>query len=411
MEKKILVTTIGIGKTILSAIARSVYTHNPNRVVFVCTNESKEKHGEEINNIVGPEKDFFIVSDPSNADRLVLECARIIADEQKQGKVCVDFTTGTKAMSAALYAAALALDIETTSYVEGERDEGGIVISKTERVKTLMNTIPSAILSSKRAIELYNSCFYGSALEIAREIRDRIGKLKDMSAKAEALYLICELSYRWDSFEFAEAAKTLNIHDKSVLSAMGEMLGCAPDVIQDNIPRLIEYLEKLTESLNPSLAWELLRNAERRAKTGRFDDAVGRLYRAIEYIGQLKLHDLGLFDGENFKLDKSASLPEDLNEKLEKGLPLGLKDVFRYLWHLKKNDDSLANGVIENDELTTEFQVALAARNKSILAHGFSPVGKENYEKLRKLAEDLIKRAGIKEPDFNILNIKVRTLL
>ena len=63
---------------------------------------------------------------------------------------------------------------------------------------------------------------------------------------------------------------------------------------------------------------DLLRNAERRAAQSRFDDAVARLYRALELFAQLRLRKIlsregpnGEEMGQGFKLPLEG-LPEEL---------------------------------------------------------------------------------------------------
>ena len=143
---------------------------------------------------------------------------------------------------------------------------------------------------------------------------------------------------------------------------------------------------------------DLLNNAQRRIDERKFDDAVARLYRAIELIAQLNLKELDIIYEEElrrrtFFIDKVKLFKESKNRKID------VSDVKK--WHDYKNSEKQGScyfkiGSLNSYKLLKMFEVDLAKeyldddelfnlvinRNKSILAHGLVPMTKENADEL-----------------------------
>lgn len=71
--------------------------------------------------------------------------------------------------------------------------------------------------------------------------------------------------------------------------------------------------KKIEDKYSGFLLADLLVNAERRATEGKYDDAVARLYRAVELIAQLLLSKRGI-DTSNVEVER---LPQNLKERYE----------------------------------------------------------------------------------------------
>jgi len=419
-RKKILIMTVGVGREIGSGILRSIDDQNPDRVVLLFTTGSWEKHGDALISEITKrgieiEPDKEATSTESEVDELLPKYLEIIQNEKRNGTVSVDFTFGTKAMTAALYLAGLLAGLEKASYVGGKRNDQGTVISGRERVIIFSYETPRTAVFCKRLVELYNSYHYGSALQIAEQINEATSSSDNLKKrKTETLYRVCKLAYLWDKFEFKEASET-TLELLGYAEEAADLVGSEADPlrIQKNIKAVAYYLAGLTEDekkkqINQDLVWELIKNAERKAANSLWDDAVGRLYRAIEYIGQLKLYEIGLFDGDRFLPPEDESrVPPDLLMALKEGRPLGLRDVYRYL----ALRDPIAKHIIEKDDLKQDVKNIIASRNKSILAHGFRAVGEDAYRAMHQLALDLVNAAGIKRPPFDILMLREDLIL
>ena len=82
----------------------------------------------------------------------------------------VDFTSGTKAMSAAVFAAAIAVEAATVSYVIGPRDSTGRVTESTD----VASLYPQRVLAERqldRARDLFNRLDFHAAVQLADPYR------------------------------------------------------------------------------------------------------------------------------------------------------------------------------------------------------------------------------------------------
>ena len=143
-----------------------------------------------------------------------------------------------------------------------------------------------------------------------------------------------------------------------------------------------ERLKKLvaagTEPSHGLLA-DLLANAQRRAETGRYDDALARLYRAVELAAEADIrarHGVVLKDPKTF-----GKLSSEL--QAEAKTARGLKEVLDLAYRI---DLYFGKQGTLSQQLAGEYGTALKPllqrRHESILAHGLTPVGPEAYEAL-----------------------------
>jgi len=163
------------------------------------------------------------------------------------------------------------------------------------------------------------------------------------------------------------------------------------------IARLTSHLDELLATPRPGRhhVVDLLANAWRRQEEGRFDDAVARLYRAIEAVAQVRLAEThGIDSTERVPL---ARVPENLRKRLEAQaeggyLRLGLQDAYALLAEL-------------GDSLGEKFRQAgldgrgsvLTVRNRSVLAHGFERVSEKTCNALWQTVLDL---AAVKDEEL-----------
>jgi len=130
------------------------------------------------------------------------------------------------------------------------------------------------------------------------------------------------------------------------------------------------------DSSGYEMVGDLLNNADRRASRGYYDDAVSRIYRAVELFAQTRLKTEHGLDSGDMKLE---NLPDSL--RLEyKGrvrdygrIMLGLRDDYLLLNRL---NDPVG---IAYKRVEKRFDDALTRRNTSIGAHGINPLGREDY--------------------------------
>jgi len=142
-----MVITVGVGRGIEHAIVLSIRNAHPDYVVFLVTEQSEktleriEEAAKELGVTIPPyEKEK--VRDENNAE-VAFEAA--VAAIRKLGEkgiapseITVDYTTGSKPMSAGALYAAITEGCADVVYVTGERDQDGRVILGTERFFTIV---------------------------------------------------------------------------------------------------------------------------------------------------------------------------------------------------------------------------------------------------------------------------------
>jgi len=140
---------------------------------------------------------------------------------------------------------------------------------------------------------------------------------------------------------------------------------------------------------------DLVGNALRRAEQGRYEDAILRLYRAVELLAQLRLrHEFGL-NTEDLDLNKLRAypLPEDLDQLLDQRKKegrawAGLWDAYRVLAAL--NDPV---GQLFANEAKDKIRNLLSLRNQLFLEHGMRPVHRKEWEKAKEIALEFLEKA------------------
>jgi CRISPR-associated protein (TIGR02710 family) len=128
--------------------------------------------------------------------------------------------------------------------------------------------------------------------------------------------------------------------------------------------------------------WELIEDiiqaADRSASRGRYDDAIARLYRATEFLGQLQLRKrYGLHADRLSPQDERlpSTVMEWIKSYAEPSHP-GKLPLFAIYTLLAAFEDPL--GAFFRDR-ESELKGLIQFRNSSLLAHGFKPIGAETW--------------------------------
>ncbi len=317
--------------------------------------------------------------------------------------VAVDFTGGTKCMSAAL-----ALQGHrwrcTFSYVGGmerTKDGVGIVITGKEQVLHAQN--PWDALGFQAVEEfgvLFDQHAFGAAVALAdramRNSRDPVRKREFNALKAFAEAYDC-----WDRFDHKRALDKFQELAKSENDLRALLGGAKAEELLSKANSHGEYLRKLIEGPSPSVqhVTDLMANAQRRRVEGRIDDAVARLYRSIESLAQVALSER--YQIKNTKQVPLNSVPEPLREQWSSraddgSVFLGLQDAYALLAAL---GDKLGLN-FKQLQLDDRQRSPLTARNQSILAHGFERASEKVFEQLWKAAAELSSADEASLPSF-----------
>ncbi len=388
--KKSLIITVGTGvgkneeatRSIAHGIVASIENSHPDFIVFFTTNESEERTIPEIKRLLPDlqQNKSISIKDMNDVNEVFEKISKEIQNLKRDGyKVVVDFTSGTKAMSAGAVLAATS-KVTKLSYVAGERVEGKVVTG-SENVMTYSPVKGIIDMQEKIIKELFDSYLFGACNRIIDKLLDLTSEPTTV-ARLSRYKTIIDGYTSWDRFH----------HDKSkeLLSKL------------DNIPpKNKEFLGRLSgsEGKEPFHIADLLNNAIRRSKEGKYDDAVARLYRTMEFIAQYRLRNGFGIESSNVDV---ARLPANLKYKYEK-----MKDVNGKIRIGLVKDHELLDEM--GDELGKKYSTnnglkdLLKRRNNSILAHGLDPVDEETFSKLYEITE---KFAGLVVPDLEELMIK-----
>lgn len=214
---------------------------------------------------------------------------------------------------------------------------------------------------------------------------------RDTSSEQSLLYLAFALLAQgyecWDKMIFREAADFLDQACR-MFQKLSSFRFAEEIVPALELNRLA--LRNIIEGQREAIIIDLYSNALRRRQDGRFDDALARLYACLERIIQEQLRSFGI---ETAKPDYSLLQPE-ICERFRKALggelpvELELKRAALLLSYLPDpvGEELLRFGF-------KSFTGLIGIRNQSILAHGLTPIGAEQFERFHdKLFQPVLKR-------------------
>jgi len=302
-------------------------------------------------------------------------------------EVYFDLTGGTKPMSAALTLAAVER-IPFYHYVSGEREKEGLgtVIAGTERPVTGPNPwMQVAIRQRELATQLYEQ----GHVEAAAELLDQAAQIaSERSETLKAFARLCRVLAKLDLFQFRGLPSELGQCQRALEVAFE----------QRGAHKLISWLHELREHVqaleaeyrsqreHPRSLLELLANARRRHRQSRHDDAIARLYRAVELFAQNRLH--AAFGAVSGRISLN-SLDAGVAAELRTAFPDDLMDGDRLQLSCAKAFSALKYSPFQEDHRLTEvyerLKPALEKRNQSWLAHGTRPAEAADFEQMWKL--------------------------
>lgn len=337
------------------------------------------------------------MDDPEDIDRALEVCRQALQGQAADAdRVIVNFTGGTKVMSAAVVHAALTEPLSgelILDYTGGEvRDEYGKVIREAMRVKRTAQTATAEFL--RQVKEHLRGSRYRDAYALSRRLPDS-GRAGFVRRAVETLYL-------WDEFNYEEA-----VH---VIQRSAEQARALTDDehwgwLAQTIRRLLEpgqqmkgFLQKVLrpaqqggdipapEAIRPMAFFiaDALENCGRRIQEGRLTDSVLRAYRAVEMAVQGRL----LRAGVNPWKPQWSALGENVFQAyltqlraMQPPRELALTTGLRLLE---------AMGQVHLDEASQEHLWDVQrTRNHSYLEHGFDRVESDTAEQIRQYAIEL----------------------
>lgn len=412
----LLVLSVGGSR---APLAHSIRSRKPRRVVFVVSECSQDNAGSR-SMVEGKDGEPGLIDLPDcpgdtsvlevPADNLDVALARIdamLSEEISAGfRPVIDYTGGTKSMTAAIVLAAAAHAETRLQFMAGQRSDLSRVKDGTETPVEMPKDMLGIGQAFETARDMVARNQYGPARDVITmlERRSPIATLscipRGWRLRMDDWQAWLEVFACWDRFEHAAAWAALK-------SALDVGATWAEALEADGWAGRLEALVAAGQQPDPLLVEDLWLNAERRAVNGLFDDAIARLYRIGEAGAQARLLHLHNVDATCCPVSELVAMfGENVlkNMKLRRFTREGTDLVSltgeqaRALLLRLNPDDTLALAWREESGRRNPRWQQL--RNRSILAHGFRPLTEDDWLKARKwfdalrgpLWEDLLGR-------------------
>ncbi len=372
--------------------------HRPKHIWYFCSDDSRtqaEKIQEQLDWHPAPR--FIEVDQFEELGPCYRELRRKIPDILAETKVpadevLVDYTCGTKTMSAALVLVAVEL-FHQFSYVGGyQRDKGGlgIVLDGKERVLYQGNPWAElAIREIERTCDLWAACQFENAAETLRAVAPKV----PLRLRFEAIATLADAMAARHRLDFFGAVRRLHEAISRLRPIFEGKPTPNPLTIAEQTKKLCD--ECAADTANQKLLRELLDNALRTAAQSRYEDAAARLYRAMEMQAQIWLAEktAGLFVNGRCKPENVNQLPDALktlpfcrpNDRGE--IKLSLEQCLLALAAIGHPQAKAIKADIDLGE-KSRFRTSTEKRNSSILAHGVLPIGKDGFEQMKQIASE-----------------------
>jgi CRISPR-associated protein (TIGR02710 family) len=231
----------------------------------------------------------------------------------------------------------------------------------------------------EKATERFNSYRFNDCIELLTNFDFH----PDYSEKAKLLLQLTKLFDAWDKFDFNIAFEVSRNINADMLRGFG-LKGSFEKLYQ---PTLVKLKSK---KLSIEKLLDLIANAERRAAEGKYDDAIARLYRAFEMLGQLEFE-------KEFKCSTSdvnvENIPINLRDDVKKTytdfkdgkVKIPLFGLFEILYKIGNETGSIINEEMER------IKLVLTLRNNSILAHGTTSLDQKDFNEALDILKNITK--------------------
>lgn len=390
MAKTAIIGTVGDS---IDPLINHINKDNPDLVCFIYTERTEKQISIIKEKIAAGEFMEIFLDNPNSVDDTFSKSLNVINDLLRQGyDVIGNFTPGTKPMSVGLAMACVEKNCDY-EYGYGDRDkETGMSTVYKENVSQENPYEKYAINQFKRGRWFFNKYQFLASYENFKSAFDELDD-ENLKARSDVLIKIVEFYDDWDKFNDENL--------KSNLESILDEIKYNPSLdyyFKSEIPDFYNQMMKNLEFLNKKdnlmmYLPDLLNNAQRRIEEGKYDDAVARLYRAMELIGQLQLLKYRIVDEKTFSENKSFRI--DVGKLKTKKAYNKISAKFNtqndYIDRLDLTKDyemlDLLSGDKKHDldkstqkllDFYHKIRPRVSLRNKSILAHGLRPLNEKD---------------------------------
>jgi CRISPR-associated protein (TIGR02710 family) len=351
-------------------VLAAIREYQPDRVVFVCSIDDKATGSPgsrsefltktpSLQDEAALENDTWeLVEVPADEPATIVEVVKpLLAAAVARGECIVDYTGGTKSMSAALFFAACMTPRARLSLVTGPRVNLMRINDGMERVRS----VPTASIDRDKLRQSVAQCWsrhaYVEAEHLARgapdDARDATTDRWQMMSKGFGL---------WDAWRH-----------KAALTTLAPFKRYCGDLLQS----LGQIVEGRDQGFKHAL-WiaDIHASAERRARAHQYDAAVLRMYRTLEGVAQWTLSSHHQIDASDVR-DSAARrfCSQGANNKFV----LGCRAAWAAVAELDGPFRDVARGM---DEYIKPLE---AGRNESVLVHGYRALELDDWERCKEL--------------------------
>jgi len=372
-------------------LKKSIAEHQPEILIFFVSHDSNLKSGEVLQGAgFKPKVETEITENPNSlfecykaAKRCVDRAARHKIPEQD---IIVDYTGGTKVMSAALLLATVG-HAYGFNYVGGDTrsKEGlGVVENGHEKMYSDMNPWSAFAEEERRQVViLFNARRYSAVIQILdlckRELPTQISTFFQFVRPLANGFLL------WEQFRHKEALDCLKKGAAQLSDYLKHYTNENYQRLSDELKVHINFISEIMAKTNGMqlfdfiLVKELINNARRRIADKRYDDASARIYRALELYGQI------CFEkkiGCTTDKVKPTKIPQELRDEFIHKYRDPHTDMMKL--PLQATYEVLRAAGHEAGKRFYEYEAKIkniqSSRNKSILAHGIQPVNERTAD-------------------------------
>ncbi len=381
MAKAVIVTvgTVFEGReNILNVLAQELIRVAPGYVAFVVSKESREAAAKIAQRAqLAPDCTAYVeLETPHDLNEVFARTneviRRLLAAGYSTADISVNYTSGTKVMSSGVVLAAVFNQCSELRYIyEGGAQGDRVIITRPEAV--------SAYRDLLLATRLVEELRFQSASDLLARIDTSL--LSDYDSNVLiTLRKLAQAYNAWDTFlpaRFVEIVGELPANleplkkftiDSGTLGLLAQLAG---DLAQE------EY--------SPLIFADMVNNAVRRMLEGKYDDAVARLYRALEMLAQfvLKRYGIDTDDVDTRRIPPRYRVNFEALRSMDDGrVRIGMRKAYELL------------GILEAPlglryQQKKELQPLLEIRSKSILAHGTSCISEGDCRAFLRASLDL----------------------
>lgn len=349
---------------------------------------------------------------------------------QRPDKIYIDFTGGTKAMSAAAALAGALIEVQliyvgTTHYLPDMRkpEPGSEILVYIDNPLSVFGD-----LEIEKAMVLFDEFNYTGAREKLEYLMNTVPE-PNIRQQLEFAAHLASAYEAWDSLDFCAAEERMRtlvlrmkrdrpVHHSFLMMDYLEHFDHQLTILQklsqiEGRMREEDYKQMLSDKeVMAGLIFSLYQNALVREKQEKYDMAALLFYRQLEMMEQRRLIGYNLYASRMVYQEMKDAQGKPVIPEYVEALKVKLTELKRavfgrqvncylpdqisllegYLLLLALGDDISKSSNGRHLDFIKKIRSMVYLRNNSIYAHGLGPVGKRDYEKFRDFTIEVLEK-------------------